>query len=62
MAIDVTITAPILEPVWINIEDINRLDNLCDGSGKSRADVISAALYFLEQSLLYDPGMDMEVM
>ena len=53
---DVTINAPILEPVWIGVEAVNRLDKLCDGLGKSRADVVAAALYFFEQSLLHEPS------
>ena len=35
--------------------DMRRLKRLCDGSRPANS-VISSALYFLEQSLLYDPS------
>ena len=36
-------------------EDMRRLTALCGSVDKSRSGVVSSALYFLEQSLLYDP-------
>ena len=47
--------------VTLNGDDMRMLARLCDGAEKRRNDVISAALWCLEQSLLCDPGMDMEV-
>lgn len=41
--------------VRIDGEDLSRLNELRNSSGKTNNEVISAALYFLEQSLLYDP-------
>lgn len=39
-------------------EDEERLDRLCKGLNKTQGTVVSAALYFLEQSLLYNPNDD----
>lgn len=44
--------------VSLTLDDMDRLDGLCDGLGKSRDEVISGALYFVEQSLLYDPVLE----
>ena len=38
--------------VRIEGEDLARLDRLCSGSDKSKNEVISSALYVLEQSLM----------
>lgn len=44
-------------PVKLDGETMRRLGRLCESSrDKSRDVVISSALYFLEQSLLYDPS------
>ena len=42
-------------PVQLDGDGMRRLARLCDG-GRSGNSVISSALYFLEQSLLYDPS------
>jgi Arc/MetJ-type ribon-helix-helix transcriptional regulator len=41
--------------------DSDTLDRLCEGLNKSRSEVVAAALYLLEQSLMYDPTLEKSI-